>query len=196
MRESFAIKKRNTKDLNRIYPLTSLPLCLSTDNPIADQIVNDEEQKQGYECEICKYNLYAHSFVQIQETDGLMYYHTIVSEIMKHRKHEISDYMDHVCGTLKYQNKSWSWIMDFTGFSMYDVIRNNILLQILDLLHDTYCNSLHQIIILHPSWHIRLGYTLLRNNIAEHIQQKIVFDRKDMFNHIVNIVLQTNNSLT
>ena len=189
-RMSFVIKKRNTDGINKTYPIIDLPLYSHKNKSVGPE---EQDVDEGYECEICKYNLHSHSFVNIKETDGVVYYHTIVSEIMKHRQHEIDEYLDHVCGELMHQKNPWIWITDFTGFSTIDMMRNKILMRLIDLIHDNYGVNMQQIIILHSSWNVRWGYTFLKKNIAGHIQEKIVFDRKDMFNQMVNIVMKVNN---
>ena len=182
---SFLIKKRDINSINKIYPLDEIHLQENY------SVINDQEIDENYECKVCKYNMYSHSFVNIKEINDTIYYHTIVSEIMQHRNNEIDEFLDHVCGVLLKNQSKWIWIMDFSGFSSYNMIRNRILKRILDLIHDIYGKNMEQMIILYPSWHIKWGSVLLKKNIAKHIQDKIIFDYKNMFNNIIKIELQT-----
>lgn len=185
---SFLIKKRDISSLNKIHPIDNIHLQQNFNG----SFVNEYENNEKYECKVCRYNMYSHSFVNINETDGVIYYHTIVLEIMKHKNHEIDEYLDHVCGVITSNPTKWIWIMDFSGFSSFCMMRNKILTRILDLIHDNYGSNMEQMIILYPSWHIKLGSVLFKKNIAQHVKDKIIFDYNDMFNNIIKIELQAN----
>jgi hypothetical protein len=191
-RTSFVVKRRDTGKMKKIHPLIELSPQRKIHN--LSKAEKEEDNDEDYECELCKYNMHCHSFVLIKKTNGVIYYHTIISDIMIHKEHEIDEYLNHLCGTLLHSKTPWIWLMDFTGFSTINMIRNKILIRLLDLIHDIYCVNMQQIIILQHSWHVRLGYTLLKKNIAEHIQRKITFDRKNIFNQMVSILLQTKNN--
>jgi hypothetical protein len=96
----------------------------------------------------------SHSFKKISEKNGICTYYTNPSKAKLYT--DTDGILSHYENALKQiGDKKWVWIFDSDGFDLKHALEVKSGIGIAKLLTDKYAESLQEIKIINPTWHIR-----------------------------------------
>jgi len=157
--------------------------------PLHDDI-EQNTNNNVYECHICKNNYNVHSFLDISYDGVYTYYYTMMKSIIKYDPKQIDEFIGHVGGTIANNCEPWQWIIDFSGFTVWDLFANRLFSQLLLIIKGDHGFNLQKIVIIRPSWHCNLFLSTIGRNFSKKISTDIVVDNNNMFKSIVDVALE------
>jgi len=102
----------------------------------------------------CMMDPTSHSFKKISEKNGICTYYTNPSKAKLYT--DTDGILSHYENALKQiGDKKWVWIFDSDGFDLKHALEVKSGIGIAKLLTDKYAESLQEIKIINPTWHIR-----------------------------------------
>lgn len=105
-------------------------------------------------CMKCMMDPTSHSFKKISEKNGICTYYTNPSKAKLYT--DTDGILSHYENALKQiGDKKWVWIFDSDGFDLKHALEVKSGIGIAKLLTDKYAESLQEIKIINPTWHIR-----------------------------------------
>jgi hypothetical protein len=105
-------------------------------------------------CSRCAKDPSSHSFKKLSEKNGVCIFYSKPSDATLYNDTDgILEHIDKALATTK--GKPWTCIIDADGFDMKHAMEVKTGMGILSLLTDTYGNTLQEIKIINPTWHIK-----------------------------------------
>ena len=132
-------------------------------------------------CDICATNPNSHSFKRIpppksqnnSDSENIKYFYSCPAKASKYEDHD--GIIKHVDNMLSHINGDpWIWMFDSTGFGVKHYLEIRTAQSLAKLISDKYSNSLRQIIVLNPSWHMRLTINVVWPFLSDKIRQSIL----------------------
>jgi len=182
---------------SKINHLKVTPYPLHDDRD-EEEIRSTEETitvKKVYECHICKNNINVHSFLDISYDGVNTYYYTMMKSIIKYNPSQLDGFIGHIAGTIENNCEPWQWIIDFSGFAVWDLFAHRLFSQLLLIIKGDHGFNLQKIIIIRPSWHCKLFLSTIGRNFSKKISTDIMIDKNNMFKSIVDIALERHDPI-
>ena len=112
------------------------------------------------------------SFKKLSEKDNLIIYYTNPAKAnIKGDTEDILKLYDTALSIIG--NKNWVWIFDSEGFNMKQAFEVQTGIGIAKLITNKYGNTLQEIKIINPTWHIKTMLASLKPFLNEATKQKI-----------------------
>lgn len=125
-----------------------------------------------YVCNICENDPSSHSLKNMGTINNITYYYTCPAKATKYN--DTDGIIEHYDGVLSENNNQWVWIFDGEDFSMKHLLEINVGIQLAKLITNKFSHNLINIIIINPTWHIKivmdLVYPFLNNHMKSIIQ--------------------------
>ena len=125
----------------------------------------------SYICEICKDDPTSHSLQNIGMLHDIVYYYTCPSKATKY--YDTVGIVDHYDGVLSKNNHSWVWIFDCNGLNLKHLLEINVGIQLASLISTKFSHNLLKIIIINPTWHIKVILHLVSPFLNNHMKSII-----------------------
>lgn len=123
-------------------------------------------------CSKCTMDPTSHSFKKISEKNGVAVYYTNPSKSKLYTDTE--GILSHYDNALKQVgNKKWTWIFDSDGFDLKHALEVKTGTGIAKILTEKYADSLVEIKIINPTWHIKTMLTAVWPFLNERTKAKI-----------------------
>ena len=123
-------------------------------------------------CSRCAKDPTSHSFKKISDKNGVCIFYSKPSQATLYNDTEgILEHIDKSIADIK--GKKWSCIVDAEGFDMKHVLEVKTGMGIMALLTDKYGNTLHDIKIINPTWHIQGVMKVINTFMSATILSKI-----------------------
>lgn len=107
--------------------------------------------KMSFVCSICANDPSSHSFVRLEERQGVQYFYSCPSKATRYD--DADGILYHYSGMLAELNgKPWAWIFDSTGFGVKHFLQFQVAIGLAKLISQTYVKKIY---IVHPTWHIK-----------------------------------------
>lgn len=107
--------------------------------------------KMSFVCSICANDPTSHSFVRLEERQGVQYFYSCPSKATRYD--DADGILYHYSGMLAELNgKPWAWIFDSTGFGVKHFLQFQVAIGLAKLISQTYVKKIY---IVHPTWHIK-----------------------------------------
>lgn len=137
-------------------------------------------------CNKCMMDPTNHSFKKISEKNGICTYYTKPTNSKLYT--DTDGILLHYDNALKQiGDKKWIWIFDSEGFDLKHAMEVKTGSGIAKLLTDTYANTLLEIKIINPTWHIRTMLTAIWPFINQNTRNKITI-LKDRYYSVLEFV--------
>lgn len=124
-----------------------------------------------FECEDCKKDPTSHSLKNLGIKDGVTYFYTCPAKATKY--YDTDGIIKHYDGVLSENKTDWIWIFDGDGFNTKHLLEINVGIKLTQLISQKYSESLKKIIVINPSWNIKLVLDLLYPFLSNYLKQKI-----------------------
>ena len=105
------------------------------------------------------------------------------------RSKQIDEFIGHVGGTISNRFAPWQWIIDFSGFAVWDLLAKRLFSQLITIIKGIHGYKLKKIIIIRPSWHCKLFLSTIGRNFSKNISTLILIDNNNLFRSIVDTAL-------
>lgn len=123
-----------------------------------------------YACPICAVDPTSHSLVILPQSC----FYTCPAKATKYTDTEgIVNHYDGVLG--QHSPKPWTWIFDSAGFELRHMMEVTTATRLARLINDKYSANLTKIIVVNPTWHIRITYMMVKPFLSTALQSKIEF---------------------
>ncbi len=123
-------------------------------------------------CSKCTMDPTSHSFKKISEKNGIAVYYTNASKSKLYNDTE--GILSHYDNALKQVgNKKWIWIFDSDGFDLKHALEVRTGTGIAKLLTEKYAETLVEIKVINPTWHIKTMLTAVWPFLNDRTKQKI-----------------------
>lgn len=124
-------------------------------------------------CQICAKDPTSHSFRKIAENKGVSIYYTNPTKAKLY--YDTEGILNHYENMLiQNKNAKWAWIFDSEGFDVRYAFEVRTGIGIAKLIANKFGNTLDEIKIINPTWHIRTMLAILYPFISDSIKQKIL----------------------
>ena len=124
-----------------------------------------------YICPFCELNPSSHSLKKI-EKDGALYFYTCPAKATLY--YDAKSILNHYKGVLSEIDKEWIWIFDGAGFTFEHAIQTTVAIELAKLL-STF-PMLKKIIIINPSFFIRIPYEIVMPFLNQKLRDSIVME--------------------
>lgn len=124
-----------------------------------------------FECEDCKKDPTSHSLKNLGIKDGVTYFYTCPAKATKY--YDADGIINHYDGVLSENTNEWIWIFDGEGFNTKHLLEINVGIKLTQLISQKYNQSLKKIIVINPSWNIKLILDLLYPFLGVVLKRKI-----------------------
>lgn len=122
-------------------------------------------------CPVCERDPESHSFKNLGMENGITYFYTCPA---KAKRYDDADgIISHYDGVLSENKTDWIWIFDGKGFNTKHLLEINVGIKLTKLITQKYSHSLKKIIIINPSWNIKLVLDLLYPFLNNSLKSKI-----------------------
>jgi len=126
-----------------------------------------------YICKICEDDPTSHSFKNLGIRDNIAYYYTCPAKATKYNDTE--GIIEHYDGVLSENTNKWVWIFDCEDFTMKHLLEINVGIQLAKLITNKYSTNLLSIVIVNPTWHIKIVIELIYPFLNNHMKSIITF---------------------
>jgi hypothetical protein len=120
-----------------------------------------------YVCPVCAVDPTSHSFKKIGE--GLFY--TKPAEATKYWDRD--GICNHYDGTLSELDGPWSWVFDAEGFTTKHMLEVDVAIGLARLITAKHSRNLKCILIVNPTWQIRVILRLVRPFLSEKVRVQL-----------------------
>jgi hypothetical protein len=130
-------------------------------------------------CKKCALDPMSHSFKKLTERSGVLVYYSHPSAAKLYDDTE--GILRHIDQMLAFHgNRKWSCIFDGDGFDIKHAVQLNMGIGLIRLLSEKYGETLHEIKVINPTWHISGMLKLLSSMINSTLfaKIKVMDDRK------------------
>jgi len=124
-----------------------------------------------YSCNTCLNDPTSHSLQNIGTFDNITYYYTCPAKATKY--YDTEGIIDHYDGVLSENTNKWIWIFDCQGFNTKHLLEINVGIQLTELITNKFSHNLDNIIIINPSWHVKIILQLLNPFLNNHMKSLI-----------------------
>jgi len=126
-----------------------------------------------YVCDICENDPTSHSLKYMGEYDNMSYYYTCPAKATKYN--DVNGIISHYDGVLSENQNQWIWIFDCNHFSMKHLMEINVGIQLAKLITNKFSHNLVKIIIVNPTWHIKIVLNTVYPFLNNHIKSIITY---------------------
>ena len=125
----------------------------------------------SYICKICENDSSSHSLKNIGIFENITYYYTCPAKATMY--YDTKGIIEHYDGVLSENNNKWIWIFDCEGFNMKHLLEINVGIQLAKLITNKFSDNLVSIIIINPTWHVKIVVELVYPFLNEHMKSII-----------------------
>jgi hypothetical protein len=123
-------------------------------------------------CKDCEKDPSSHSLKNLGvDENGTRYFYTCPAKATKYD--DANGIINHYDGVLSENTTEWIWIFDGDGFNTKHLLEINVGIQLTKLIVQKHSHNLKKIIVINPSWNIKLVldlvYPFLNNNLRSKI---------------------------
>lgn len=124
-----------------------------------------------YSCAICENDPTSHSFKNIGIHNNTTHYYTCPAKASKY--YDTDGIIGHYDGVLSENENNWTWIFDCEGFSTKHLLEINVGIQLAKLITKKFSHNLDRIVIINPTWHVKLVLYLVKPFLNDHVNSII-----------------------
>jgi hypothetical protein len=124
-----------------------------------------------YYCNTCLDDPTSHSLQNIGTFDNITYYYTCPANATKY--YDTEGIIEHYDGVLSENTNKWVWIFDSQGFNIKHLLEINVGIQLAELITRKFSHNLDNIIIINPSWHVKVILHLLNPFLNDYMKSII-----------------------
>ena len=125
----------------------------------------------SFVCQDCKKDPKSHSLKNLGSHNGVTYFYTCPAKATKYN--DADGIITHYDGVLSQNKTDWIWIFDGEGFNTKHLLEINVGIKLAKLITQKYSDSLKKIIVINPSWNIKLLLELLYPFLNNYLKSKI-----------------------
>jgi hypothetical protein len=122
-------------------------------------------------CPDCERDPQSHSFKNLGVQDGVTYFYTCPAKAKRYN--DADGIINHYDGVLSENKTDWIWVFDGEGFGTKHLLEINVGIKLTKLITQKYTGNLKKIIIINPSWNIKLVLDLLQPFLNNKLRSKI-----------------------
>jgi hypothetical protein len=113
-----------------------------------------------------------YSFKIIGEHENVRVFYTCPAEAIKYDDTE--GILSHYDTLLALQHPNpWIWIFSSQGFTMKHSLEIRTGIELTKLISEKYASSLQKLIVIHPTWYIRIMFNIIRPFMSEKLKNVI-----------------------
>ena len=114
-----------------------------------------------YICPLCKLLPFSHSLTKLSEKKGIIYYYTCPAKAILY--YDVTGIINHYDGVLSEipEDKEWVWICDSLDFTLKHAMQTNVAIELAKLISNKFRKNLKKIIIINPTFYIKMTYKML-----------------------------------
>jgi hypothetical protein len=127
----------------------------------------------GFVCAACAIDPTSHSLKKIKERSGVTYYYTCPSKATKYN--DVDGILRHYDGMLSETTGKWAWIFDGDGFELKHCMEVKVAIALAKLISEKYSATLTKIIVINPTWHVRITKNAVWPFLYERVRSLVVF---------------------
>jgi hypothetical protein len=127
----------------------------------------------SYTCKICEDDPSSHSLKNMGSYDNITYYYTCPAKATKY--YDTNGIIEHYDGILSENTDKWIWVFDGEDFTMKHLLEINVGIQLAKLITNKFSHNLVNIIIINPTWHIKIVMDLVYPFLNNHMKSIIQF---------------------
>jgi len=127
----------------------------------------------SYICPLCKIQPLSHSLTNISEKNDIIYYYTCPSQAILY--YDVESILNHYDGVLSEipKDKKWIWIFDSFNFNLTHALQINVAIEITKLISNKFSANLNKIIIINPTFYIKMTYNVVMPFLNETLKNII-----------------------
>jgi hypothetical protein len=127
----------------------------------------------SYICPLCKIQPLSHSLTKISEKNDIIYYYTCPSQAILY--YDVESILNHYDGVLSEipKDKKWIWIFDSFNFNLTHALQINVAIEITKLISNKFSANLNNIIIINPTFYIKMTYNVVMPFLNETLKSII-----------------------
>lgn len=129
-------------------------------------------------CEDCQKDPTSHSLKNLGLSDfngkEVTYFYTCPAKATKYN--DSDGIIKHYNGVLSENKTDWIWILDGEGFGAKHLLEINVGIQLSKLITQKYSHNLKKIIVINPSYNIKLIFNLLSPFLTPYIRSLIYLE--------------------
>jgi hypothetical protein len=138
----------------------------------------------SFVCKDCEKDSSSHSFKNIGTNEkGVTFFYTCPAKATKYD--DADGIIIHYDGVLSENKTDWTWVFDGDGFSTKHLLEIEVGIKLTKLITQKYSHNLKKIIVINPSWNIKLILELLYPFLNKYIRSKIKILEKTALDDIV-----------
>lgn len=126
-----------------------------------------------YQCDICYQDPTSHSLKNMGTRDSVQYYYTCPAKASKYD--DVEGIIKHYDGVLSENTNKWIWIFDCDGFNMKHLLEINVGIKLAQLITNKFSHNLVKIIIVNPTWHVKIVIDLVYPFLNKHVKSIITY---------------------
>jgi hypothetical protein len=129
-------------------------------------------------CKVCYLEKNSHSFMEMKKYNDIRIFYTCPSEAKKYNDKEgILEHYNNMLKQVKHDEK-WIWLIDSYGFETKHAIDISLAKGLASLIVNNYFNNLMKIIIINPTWHIKILCNAIIPLYDKKVSEKILHTNK------------------
>lgn len=122
-------------------------------------------------CQDCKKDPKSHSLKNLGIHNGITYFYTCPAKAKKYN--DADGIIIHYDGVLSQNKTDWIWVFDGDGFTTKHLLEIDVGVKLSKLITKKYSHNLKKIIVINPSWNIKLVLELLYPFLNNYLKSKI-----------------------